>query len=289
MIMKSRMKSINLSASYLILMLLVVAAAVLPASAWGDSPFPKFRATKTEVKKSDDVQGMRLRLLSDENFAPFSFQGSDGLQKGIAVDLARAACKKLGVTCEIKFLPFDKLMPQLEQNEGDMIISGLRANAALLVKADMTRAYYVSSGRFAVKQGSALKDALSTTLSGRKLGYVKNSTHARFIEKYYPRADLKPFEDARQMLEALRSDAIDAAYGDTLQLAFWFKGSASANCCEALGKPYMDRETFSQSLVFVLPKDRQSLREAFDAALDQLEEDGVTAETFSRYVPAPLW
>jgi polar amino acid transport system substrate-binding protein len=287
--MRYRIKSINFSTRYLISILLVAAVPALSVAAWGDSAFPKFRSVKTEVRKNDDIQGLKLRLLSDENFPPFSYQGSDGLQKGIAVDLARAACKKLGVTCEIKFLPFANLLTQLEQNGGDMIISGLRASAELLSKADMTRAYYVSSGRFAVKQASTLKDASTTTLSGRKLGYVKNSTHGRFIEKYYPRADLKSFDDATLMLDALRSGAIDAAYGDALQLAFWFKGTASANCCEALGKPFMDRETFSQSLVFVLPKDRQSLRDAFDAALDQLEEDGVTAETFNRYVPSPIW
>ncbi len=279
-------KTINLSASCLISLFVALGFS---GAARSDSAFPKFRGVPSDIRKDTEIQGLRLRLLSDENFPPYSFQGSDGLQKGIAVDLARSACQKLRVTCEIKFLPFASLLPQLEKNEGDMIVSGMRMDAKLVSKADMTRAFYVSSGRFVVKLGGSLKDAATTTLSGRKLGYVKDTTHARFIEKYYPRAALQPYADAGAMLLALQAGALDAAFGDTLQLAFWLKGSASAGCCQELGKPFMDRETFSQNLVFVLPKERQSLREAFDFALDQLEEEGMTAEIFNRYVPAPVW
>ncbi len=251
--------------------------------------FPHYRGNAVSTLKTSDVQGLRVRLLSDANFPPFSFQDANGLQKGIAVELARSACQSLKVTCEIRLLPFDKLLPALEHNEGDIIVSGLRTSAELAAKADMTRAFYVSSGRFVILKNSKLGDASTTTLAGRNLGYVKNSTHGLFIEKYYSRSALKPFDNTGEMLEALRTDALDAAFGDTLQIGFWLNGSASAECCTELGKPFMDRETFSRNLVFVLPKDRQSLRQAFDQALDLLEDDGTTAAIFNRYAPMPLW
>jgi ABC-type amino acid transport substrate-binding protein len=56
-----------------------------------------------------------------------------------------------------------------------------------------------------------------------------------------------------------------------------------------LGKPFVDRQTYSRNLVFAFAKDRDALREAFDQALDALEEDGLTAAIFTRYVPLPLW
>lgn len=195
-------KTINLSASCLISLFVALGFS---GAARSDSAFPKFRGVPSDIRKDTEIQGLRLRLLSDENFPPYSFQGSDGLQKGIAVDLARSACQKLRVTCEIKFLPFASLLPQLEKNEGDMIVSGMRMDAKLVSKADMTRAFYVSSGRFVVKLGGSLKDAATTTLSGRKLGYVKDTTHARFIEKYYPRAALQPYAEAGAMLLALQA------------------------------------------------------------------------------------
>jgi polar amino acid transport system substrate-binding protein len=276
-------KTINLLASGLIWLM---AQSNCSLSADG---FPNFRGNAVNAGKVSEVQGLRVRLLSDANFPPFSFQDANGLQKGIAVELARGACQSLKVTCEIKLLPFDKLLPAMERNEGDMIISGLRSSADLAAKADMTRGYYVSSGRFVIPKNSKFGDASTTTLAGRSLGYVKNSTHGLFIEKYYSRAALKPFNTAGEMLESLRTGALDAAFGDTLQIGFWLKGSLSADCCTELGRPFVDRETFSQNLVFVLPKERQALRQAFDQALDQLQDDGTTAAIFKRYAPIPLW
>jgi polar amino acid transport system substrate-binding protein len=276
-------KTINLMASSLIWL---IAQSNCSANADG---FPNFRGNAISSAKTSEVQGMRMRLLSDANFPPFSFQDANGLQKGIAVELARSACQSLKATCEIKLLPFDKLLPAMERNEGDMIISGLRASAELAAKVDMTRAFYVSSGRFVIPKNSKIGDASTTTLAGRNLGYVKNSTHGLFIEKYYSRAALKPFDTAGEMLEFLRTGALDAAFGDTLQIGFWLKGSMSAECCTELGRPFMDRETFSQNLVFVLPRERQALRQAFDQALDKLEDEGTTAAIFNRYAPMPLW
>ncbi len=251
--------------------------------------FPKFRGNTINDAKASDVQGSHLKLLSDANFPPYSFQDVNGLQKGIAVELARSACQLLKVTCEIKLLPFDKLIYALGRNEGDMIISGVRSSTELASRTEMTRAFYVSSGRFVITKTSKLEDASTTTMAGRNLGFVKNSSHGIFIEKYYSRAALKPFDNAAAMLESLRRGALDAAFGDTLQMAFWLKGSASAGCCTELGKPFVDRGTFSQNLVFVLPRERQSLRQAFDHALDQLEQDGTTQGIFSRYIPRPIW
>ncbi len=282
---RSVTKTINRKASYILCLVIAHLAASNQAHA---DPFPRFRNLQA-AQAPADVAGLKLRLLSDAAFPPYSYLASDGLQKGIAVDLAKAACQKLRITCEIRMLPFDQLLPQLAKNEGDIIVSGLRVTPDLVARANLTRAYYVSSGRFLVKQGSKFKDTSTPTLSGSTIGFVKDTTHARFIERYYPRAKLQPFANTGEVLNALKSGGIDAAFGDTMQFAFWLKGTASAKCCLALGKPFLDHETFSQNLVFVLPKNRQSVREAFDAALDQLEAEGVTAEIFGRYVPDSLW
>ena len=64
-----------------------------------------------------------LVLLTDDDFAPWSFVAADGALQGISVDLARAACAELSATCEFKAMPFAQLLPTLRQGQGDAIIS----------------------------------------------------------------------------------------------------------------------------------------------------------------------
>jgi polar amino acid transport system substrate-binding protein len=258
----------------------------LPLSA---EPFPKYRNTAREGQRPVDVSGMRIRLLADSSFPPFSYQGSDGLQKGIAIDLARLACQKLEVTCEIRMWPFEQLMTSLVRGDGDAIISGLRPQTELASKAHLTAPYYVSTGSFVTKRGRKIKDTTTRELAGKPVGVVRGTVHEAFLQKYYPKIGIKTYNTALSLLKDVQNGVIDAAFGDTMQIAFWMKGSDSAECCEALGKPFVDRETISRGLVFVLARDRSALRQAFDSALDQLEDEGKTAEVFGRYVPAPLW
>lgn len=263
--------------------------ALLTSIANGQTSFPRFRHIDPASKLAADLPKTPIRLLADEDFAPYSFPGTDGPQKGIAIDLARAACDELQLTCEIVTRPFAELLTALERGEGDLVVTGVKLSESTIAKAEITRPYYVSSARFATKSGSQLKDNDIRTLAGRRLGYVKDTSHGAFVEKHYSRSDLAPFPNENAMFDALRSGSIDAAFGDTLHLAFWLKGEASQSCCAELGKPFIDRTTFSRGLVFLVSKERQGLRQAFDYALDRLEEGGETAKVFARYVPAPLW
>jgi polar amino acid transport system substrate-binding protein len=264
-------------------------ACLQSAAIADETGLPKYRNTARDTEPPTEIAGLRVRLLTDRDFPPFSYQDEDGLQRGISVDLARAACQSLKLNCEIKMLPFGELLSALQKNEGDAIISGLRLDEARTASFSTSRPYYVSTGSFAIRNGRQLKDTTAVELAGRSIAVVRGTVHEEFLKRYYPKAGLKAYDTTSAMLADLKDGIVDAVFGDTLQLAFWLKGDASGQCCNALGRPFVDRETISRNLVFILPKDRTSLREAFDNALDRLEDQRLTAEIFARYVPAPLW
>jgi polar amino acid transport system substrate-binding protein len=240
------------------------------------------------VAPAEAIRGP-VKLLTDIDFPPFSFENPDKTINGIAVDMALAACAELKISCQVIAKSFGELLPALKNHEGDAIISGVRLNSDILKSASATRPYYFSSARFLTRAGMTFTQPDVSNLASRRIGYVKATSHAAFLAKYYSRSALIPFNDENALLESLRTSAIDAAFTDSLHAAFWLKGTNAQKCCVNLGESFIDRQTFSRSMSFVINNDQPNLRESFDYALDRMQEKGTSIKIFERYIPESLF
>jgi polar amino acid transport system substrate-binding protein len=247
--------------------------------------FPLFRHIDSGAVAPLEMPTGPIKFLTDIEFPPFSFQNTDGAMTGISVDLAIAACAELKITCQFIPKPFAELLPALKNHEGDAIIAGVRLNPDVFKLAAVTRPYFFSSARFITRTGMPFSQPDVKALAGRRLGYVKGTSHAAFLEKYYERAALTPFNDENALLESLRTAAIDAAFTDSMHASFWLKGSNARGCCIMLGESFVDRASFSKSMSMLVSLDQPNLREALDYALDRLEEKNISAKIFARYLP----
>jgi polar amino acid transport system substrate-binding protein len=276
-----------------IILLIVSAEKVLAQDAIetaAPTVFPSFRYVDPSITATGNKPlADKFTLLADSDFAPWSFLGENGQVQGISVDLASAACAEAGLNCEISPTEFSGLLQKLRSGQAQAVISGFKLDAAVASEFALSKPYFRSLGRFAVRAGSPLAAPDIRTLAGRRIGYRSNTAHARFLENFYSRSALTPFDTSDAMLEALRTGQVDAVFGDAVQLSFWLKGNASRGCCGFLGKAFVHRDTFSRSLSFIISRDKPELRIKLDAALDQLEAKGITAEIFARYLPASIW
>jgi polar amino acid transport system substrate-binding protein len=273
----------------LILLPLVVLAVSSTGRSEESSNFPSFRHVDATSLGNPAAITDQIVVLADEDFAPWSFKAADGSLQGISVELAAAACKEAGLTCTLAAKPFSELVPALRKGEAQLVVSGLRPDAALQGEFRVSKPYYRSLGRFVAREGSSLSTPDIRSLAGKRLGFISNTSHARFIESYYSRSALTPFATPTEMQDALRTGQIDVAFGDAMQWAFWLNGKDARSCCAFLGKAFIHRPTFSRSLVFVAAKDKSAIMHALDAALDQLDSKAVTASIFSRYLPSSIW
>jgi polar amino acid transport system substrate-binding protein len=271
---------------------LALALAVVGPAAAQDAAvpgLPLFRHIDGVAKPPTGMAQRNIRLLTDRDFPPFSYETPEGKTAGVSVDLALAACTELKANCVVIARPFNQLVPALINNEGDIIVSGLRIDEKILEKATMTRPYFWSLGRFAVRVGSQLRGSDIRSLAGKRIGFVANSSHGAWLEKYYSRSTLTPFPSEAEMYEALRTGALDVLFGDGLRLVYWLAGSSSRGCCKPLDGAFVDRQFFSRNLSFLTRRDDQETVRAFDYALDRLQEKGTSTAIFSRYLPTGLW
>jgi polar amino acid transport system substrate-binding protein len=250
---------------------------------------PVFRHLDGALKPPQDLSSRTIRLLMEQDFPPFTYEAADGKASGVSIDLAQAACTDLKIKCVVVPKKFDDLLPALLNREGDVIVSGLKIDEALLKRTAMTRPYFWSLGRFAIGNGSQLRSGDVRSLAGKRIGYVANTSHGAWLEKYYSRSTLTPFATEAEMFAALRNGAVETLFGDDLRIVYWLSGSASGGCCKALDGAYVDREFFSRNLAFLTRRDDQDLVHGLDYALDRLQEKGISGDVFTRYLPAGLW
>jgi polar amino acid transport system substrate-binding protein len=256
-----------------------------------DSPasFPRFRFKDQDAAKPLAPEIGNLVLLTDRDFAPWSFVDEKGTAQGISVDLAVAACGAAKLACTVQPVDFEELEPALSRGTGDAIISGMRLDEAMLRDYRFTKPYYLSLGRFVARAGASLSSNDARALTGKRLGFAGNSVHELFLRRYYEKSQLQPHDTLDAALEALRTGALDAVFGDSVAISYWLAGTNSRKCCQVLGKSFVDRDSFSRELVYVTRPGRENLRDIFDAALDELEDKGETARIFTSYLPGPVW
>lgn len=230
-----------------------------------------------------------LRLLADQDFPPFSFAARSGEPAGLSTELALAACAEIKVKCEVLLKPLPSLLGALASGEGDVIVSGLRIDEQVLGQALMTRPWFRSMGRFAALSGSPLQSGDGQSLAAKRLGAISGTLHAEWLERNFTGSTIVQFQTEAMAQEALRVGKVEALFGDNLRLIYWITGANSRGCCKLLSGAHSDTESFSRSFAFLMRRDSNALRDAFDLALDRLQLSGATEKIFNVYVPLSPW
>ena len=249
---------------------------------------PLFRSVE-EQGRPKLPDNLSVKLIADADFAPYSFLSRTGTPAGISVEIAVAACEQARLACTVEVRPYAEILPALQHGDADVAVTGPRLDAATLAVARMTRPYFRIMGRFAVANASTLNAASAGDLAGRRIGVVKDTVHARWLAAYYGAARITPFDDLAAAGNALKAGAVDAIFGDNLQVIYWVAGEPAASCCRLLGGAYSDFDYFSRNLAFLVRSDRPELAQALDFGLDKAQTVGATAKILRTYVPLDPW
>jgi polar amino acid transport system substrate-binding protein len=262
-------------------------ATAAPPEQQADPPpaLPRFRQVDPGGKPLSFTRD-QVTVLADDDFPPFSYSGPEGEPQGIAVEAAQAACQELRTKCEIVLMPWRSLSGNLTAGG---IVAGLRLDEATLASFQPTRPIYRAIGRFAVRRESELPEMTRDAVAGKRIGVVAGSGYEAWLKRNFDDSVIVTYPNLADLQEALRTAKVEILFGDGLQLAYWLRGSASQGCCKYVDGAYYDDTLFSRPYVFLVRRGDEELKQAFDYALDQLQESGAFARIFARYVPARFW
>lgn len=229
----------------------------------------------------------RIRFLTSVDYPPFNFLDAGGRLAGFNVELARAICEDLDILdiCQIEARPFAELLPALQAGEGDAIIAGLAVTAETREDLAFTGSYFRYPARFVARTDADLEAALAEGLGGRAVGVVEGTAHAAMLSAFFPSAEARPFPDRQAMLDALKAQEVQAAFGDGVGLSFWLGSEDASACCAFVGGPYLSDAFLGEGLAIALREEDADLAQAFDAALARIVGKRQFSELMLRYFP----
>lgn len=267
---------------------LLVAALVVPglAVAQGASvEVPGFWDPKRRPERPDLTRLSAIRFLTEEDYPPFNFRGPGNQPIGFNIDLARAICLELELTCTIQVRRFDTLLSALEENRGDAIIASLAITPELRKRVAFTDRYYRTPARFVAATSFPAEDVTPEKIAGRRVGVVAGSAHEAYLRAFFAETAIQSHPDLETALKALKRGEVDLVFGDGVALAFWLNGTSSEDCCAFRGGPFTESLYFGEGIGIAVRRDNTALRLALNYALFRLWEKGVMADLYLRYFP----
>ncbi len=226
-----------------------------------------------------------IRFLTEIDYPPFNYPGTDGNPSGFNVDLARLVCEELKVNCTIQMRRFDTLIDSLAENRGDAVIASVAVSRDARRRIDFTDPYYRSPARFVVRRDSTIDDVRPERLEGRKVAVVAKTAHEAYLRAFFTEVEVRPHANAEAAREALRRGEADLLFGDGIALAFWLNGTDSAGCCKFTGGPFTESRYFGEGIGIAVRRGNETLRLALNWGLFRLWEKGQFTDLWLRYFP----
>lgn len=212
---------------------------------------------------------------TEGTYKPFSFhEGGAGDLTGYDVEVAKAVAGKLGVEAKFEETQFDSIFAGLEAKRFDAIANQVTVNPTRQEKYELSTPYTVSQGVIVTLEDnngiSSFEDLKGkTTAQSLTSNWNELATESG--------ATVEPVEGWAQAVALLRQGRVDATINDKLT----FLDYETTDGPTGLKVAAETEDAGEQAFVFT--KDKQSLVDAVDAALEELRADGTLAEISDKY------
>lgn len=195
--------------------LLAVALAILTTVAFtgcsSSDKKPETGAAAADSLSKIKSKGKLVVGLNAE-FAPFEFHtmidGKDTVA-GFDLDLAKAVAKDMGVELEVKELAFDALLTALQNNQVDIVISGVSATEERRKSVDFSEPYYRGVQVLLTTKDNVSKFNSFADLKGKKIGLQLSSLQDRLMNTLLPDGNYTKIESMNTLFLSLKSNQIE--------------------------------------------------------------------------------
>jgi polar amino acid transport system substrate-binding protein len=255
------------------------------------APKPTATVTKQSVDSGaaamlpDDIKKAGVvRVASGVSFPPMEYFDTDNKTViGFDADLGKALGEVLGVKFDFRNTNFDGIIGGLKAGRYDLGLTSMIDKKERQAEVDFVD--YLKSGvTFLTLKGNPDGLTTQTDLCGKTVAVEKGATGdlvtdditAQCKKDGKPAVDKKPFPDQASAVQALQSGRADAVLALDLTLAYNVKQNPDA--FEVPAKPF--------GLLPVgipVPKDDTALRDAVQAALKKVQENGTYDELLAKW------
>ena len=264
----------------MVLVLIAVAAILRPALAQTSGGADAPAAVERRVV---------LRVLTEGDYPPFNYYDDEGVLTGFNVDLARALCLEMSVACDIQVRPWEDLLGAAQRGEADAVIAGHVVSAKSLKQVDFTDRYFHTAARFAGRKDGQKLEITPDGLEGKRIAVAKGTAHEAYLAEFFRLASIQTFETPERARDALAQGKADVVFDDAVALVLWLNGTASKDCCELRGGPFLEPRFFGEGVAIAVPRSDPKLRIDLNVALKRVRASGRIDELMMQYFRTRLY
>jgi polar amino acid transport system substrate-binding protein len=214
---------------------------------------------------------------------PMSYYNAEQKVVGFDVEFAAYIAKHLGKKLEIVDMEFGGLLPALISGKIDMAGAGMSITEERAKMVLFSECYYpsgiaaiVSTAPKPVKAKNNTKQLKIDNIDDKRLGVLLGSIHDKYASENYPNATILQFQTVSDMLTALHSKKIDAAFFEDASLG------EIKNEHSEIG--VLKKNLFTAPIAAAFNPQNNKLKAQYNAFLKEIKANGVYDDVYSRWI-----
>lgn len=201
--------------------------------------------------------------------------------EGLDIDLTQLICKKLNQKCDLIPMDFNQFYPALNDGKIDFAIGGIAISSSRAQNYIFSTPYMISEGQFLVLVKSKLTSI--NDLNGSTVGVIRGDpqggvTYDYLVNTYSGKFKLKEYDDVEDLVTALNSNEISAAFVHRSSAVYWVQNGG--NQFMTLGKPVIIGDGDG---IMALPKNAAWI-ERINQILQGMEKDNTLINLYNTYL-----
>ena len=250
-------------------------ASSAAASSVASSAAASSEAASAAATELTTVEAGKLTMATNAAFPPYEMTTDAGEFEGIDIETAQAIADMLGLDLQIDDMDFDAALLSVQQGKADIVMAGVTVTDERKAVMDFSDSYATGIQSIIVPEGSDI--ASPDDLAGKKIGTQRGTTGYIYCSDDFGDENVVAYDDGLTAVQALNNGQVDAVVIDNAPA----KEFVAANP----GLVILDTSYAEEDYAIGVAKG-SSLKDAVNAALEELKADGTLQSIVDKYITA---
>lgn len=216
-----------------------------------------------------------LTMGTNAAFPPYEFYEGENIV-GIDAEVAELLAEKLGLRLEIVDMDFTAIVTSVQTGKVDVGVAGMTVDEERLKNVDFTDSYATGVQVIIVPEDSEI--ASVDDLEGKLIGVQEGTTGHTYCSDDYGEDSVVAYTNGATAVQALQQGKVDCVVIDKQPAISFVEANE--------GLKILETEYVIEDYAVAVSKDNPALKDALNAALKELIDDGTVQKILDKYIKA---
>lgn len=221
--------------------------------------------------------------------APIGFLDEAGQPQGLMVDICKEMIAREGIAqLEVFLMPFSSIIPALSSNRVDLGCDSFFPTDERKLVVDFTDIVFYNSETLVVARGNPRGITGLEDLQGVSAGSFEGTVWIDWLQELNAggaNIDVRAYPSPTELLADVAAGRLDAAIVDGIVAGYAINQNPDLTI--EIVETYQPRDKEANAVAMPVRKDTPDVREAINATLAAMREDGSLAALFEKYGLSP--